>query len=213
MVRANIRQFNPKAVVLETTMPVTVDLPHLIKGKRVLVVEDGPTLTHGGMSFGAGVLAAKQQGARELVDPRAYAVGTIQQTFIQYPHIGPVLPALGYGATQIRELEDTINRVPCDVVLIATPVDLGRIISIKHPTCRVVYSLEEPGTSGLRDACRASFSKQERDESFSNSVVSHRLREGELNERNSEDKNESSQEAGTRLLPSMRRDNGVRALF
>ena len=151
VVRANIRQFNPKAVVLETTMPVTVDLPHLIKGKRVLVVEDGPTLTHGGMSFGAGVLAAKQQGARELVDPRAYAVGTIQQTFIQYPHIGTVLPAMGYGATQIRELEDTIDRVPCDVVLIATPVDLGRIISIKHPTCRVMYSLEERGTPGLRD--------------------------------------------------------------
>ncbi len=151
VVRANIRQLNPKAVVLETTMPVTVDLPHLIKGKRVLVVEDGPTLTHGGMSFGAGVLAAKQEEAGELVDPRAYAVGTIQQTFIQYPHIGRVLPAMGYGATQIRELEDTINRVPCDVVLIATPVDLGRIIPIKHPTCRVMYSLEERGTPGLRE--------------------------------------------------------------
>jgi predicted GTPase len=151
VVRANIRQLNPKAVVLETRMPVTVDLPDLIKGKRVLVVEDGPTLTHGGMSFGAGVLAAKQQGAREILDPRAYAVGTIQQSFIRYPHIGPVLPALGYGATQIRELEDTINRVPCDVVLIATPVDLGRIISINQPTCRVMYSLEEQGTPGLRD--------------------------------------------------------------
>jgi predicted GTPase len=162
LVRANIRQFNPKAVVLETTMPVTVDLPHLIKGKRVLVVEDGPTLTHGGMSFGAGVLAAKQQGAREIVDPRAYAVGTIQQTFIQYPHIGPVLPALGYGATQIRELEDTINRVPCDVVLIATPVDLGRIISIKQPTCRVMYSLEERGTRGLRDVLQGIILKAEK---------------------------------------------------
>jgi predicted GTPase len=151
VVRANIRQFNQNAVVLETTMPVTVDLPNLIEGKRVLVVEDGPTLTHGGMSFGAGVLAAKQEEAGELVDPRPYAVGTIQQTFIQYPHIGPVLPAMGYGSTQIRELEDTINRVPCDVVLIATPVDLGRIISIKHPTCRVMYSLEERGTPGLRD--------------------------------------------------------------
>jgi len=151
VVRANIRQFNPKASVLETAMPVTVDHPHLIKGKRVLVIEDGPTLTHGGMSFGAGVLAAKQQGAGEFVDPRPYAVGTIQQTFIQYPHIGNLLPAMGYGAAQIRELEDTINRVPCDVVLIATPVDLGRIISIKHPTCRVMYSLEEQGIPGLRD--------------------------------------------------------------
>ena len=150
-VRANIRQLNPKAVVLETAMPVTVDRPHLIKGKRVLVIEDGPTLTHGGMSFGAGVLAAKQQGASELVDPRPYAVGTIQQIFAQYPHIGNLLPAMGYGATQVRELEDTIDRVPCDVVLIATPVDLGRIISIKQPTCRVTYRLEEQGIPGFRD--------------------------------------------------------------
>jgi len=151
VVRANIRQFNPKAVVLETAMPVTVDHPHLIKGKRVLVIEDGPTLTHGGMSFGAGVLAATQQGAGEFVDPRPYAVGTIQQTFARYPHIGNLLPAMGYGAAQVRELEDTINRVPCDVVLIATPVDLGRIIAIKQPTCRVTYHLEEQGRPGLRD--------------------------------------------------------------
>ena len=123
IVRANIRQFNPKAAVRETAMPITVDHPHLIKGKRVLVIEDGPTLTHGGMSFGAGVLAAKQQGASELVDPRAYAVGTIQQIFVQYPHIGNLLPAMGYGATQVRELEETINRVPCDVALVATPGD------------------------------------------------------------------------------------------
>jgi predicted GTPase len=155
VVRANIRQFNPKALVLETAMPVTVDPPHLIKGKRVLVIEDGPTLTHGGMSFGAGVLAAKQRGARDLVDPRAYAVGSIQQTFLQYPHIGSLLPAMGYGAMQIRELEETINRVPCDVVLIATPVDLGRIISIKQPTCRVTYSLEEQGAPGLRDVLQS----------------------------------------------------------
>ncbi|MEK7237534.1 MAG: cyclic 2,3-diphosphoglycerate synthase [Nitrospirota bacterium] len=151
VVRSNIRQFNLKASVLETSMPVTVDHPHLIKGKRVLVIEDGPTLTHGGMSFGAGVLAARQQGAGELVDPRPYAVGTIQQTFAQYPHIGKLVPAMGYGATQVRELEETINRVPCDVVLIATPVDLRRIISIKHPTCRVTYRLEEQGTPGFRD--------------------------------------------------------------
>jgi len=151
MVRASIRQLNPKATVIETAMPVTVDHPHLIKGKRVLVIEDGPTLTHGGMSFGAGVFAAKQQGASELVDPRPYAVGTIQQTFAQCPHIGNLLPAMGYGVTQVRELEDTINRVPCDVVLIATPVDLGRIISIKQPVCRVTYRLEELGTPGFRD--------------------------------------------------------------
>jgi predicted GTPase len=151
MVRENIRQLNPKATVLETTMPVAVDHPHLIKGKRVLVIEDGPTLTHGGMSFGAGVLAAKQQGAGEFVDPRAYAVGTIQQTFARYPHIGNLLPAMGYGAAQVRELEETIRRVPCDVVLIATPVDLGRIITINQPTCRVTYHLEERGTPGFKD--------------------------------------------------------------
>ena len=167
VVRANIRQLNPKAAVLETVMPVTVDHPHLIKGKRVLVIEDGPTLTHGGMSFGAGVLAAKQEGARELVDPRAYAVGTIQQTFIQYPHIGSLLPAMGYGATQIRELEETINRIPCDVVLIATPVDLRRIMSITRPTCRVTYSLEEQGTPGWRDVLQGIILKAKKDESFS----------------------------------------------
>ncbi|MBU6434398.1 MAG: cyclic 2,3-diphosphoglycerate synthase [Nitrospirae bacterium] len=165
VVQANMRQFNPKASVLETAMPVTVDHPHLIKGKRVLVIEDGPTLTHGGMSFGAGVLAAKQQGARELVDPRPYAVGTIQQTFVQYPHIGTVLPAMGYGATQVRELEETINRVPCDVVLIATPVDLRRIMSITQPTCRVMYSLVEQGRPGLRDVLQGIILKAKRDES------------------------------------------------
>ena len=166
VVRANIRQFNPKASVLETAMPITVDHPHLIKGKRVLVIEDGPTLTHGGMSFGAGVLAAKQQGAGELVDPRAYAVGTIQQIFVQYPHIGSLLPAMGYGVTQVRELEETINRVPCDVVLVATPVDLGRIISIKQPTCRVTYRLEEQGTPGFRDVLEGIILKAKGDESF-----------------------------------------------
>jgi len=165
-VRANIRQFNPKATVLETTMPVMVDQPHLIKGKRVLVIEDGPTLTHGGMSFGAGVLAARQQESGEFVDPRPYAVGSIQQTFIQYPHIGNVLPAMGYGAAQVRELEDTINRVPCDVVLIATPVDLGRIVSIKHPTCRVTYSLEEQGKPGLKEVLQGIILKAKKDESF-----------------------------------------------
>jgi predicted GTPase len=138
-------------------MPATVDLPHLIKGKRMLVIENGPTLTHGGMNFGAGVLAAKQQGASELVDPRAYAVGTIQQIFVQDPHIGSLLPAMGYGpAMQIRELEESMNRVPFDIVLVATPVDLGQIITIKQPTCRVAYRLEEQGrwVSGM--SCRAS---------------------------------------------------------
>ena len=167
VVRANIRQFNQKAAVLETAMPITVDHPHLIKGKRVLVIEDGPTLTHGGMSFGAGVLAAKQQGASELVDPRAYAVGTIQQIFVHYPHIDSLLPAMGYGATQVRELEETINRVPCDIVLVATPVDIGRIITIKQPTCRVTYRLEEQGTLGFRDVMQRIILNAKRNESFS----------------------------------------------
>jgi predicted GTPase len=167
VVRANIWQLNPKASVLETVMPVIVDHSHLIKGKRVLVIEDGSTFTHGGMSFGAGVLAAKQQGAREFVDPRAYAVRTIQQTFIQYPHIGSLPPAMGYGATQVRELEEAINRIPCDVVLIAAPVDSGRIITIKQPTCRVTYRVEEKGTLGFRDVMQGITLNAKRDESFS----------------------------------------------
>jgi len=123
----------------------------LIKGKRVLVIEDGSTFTHGGIRFGAGVLGAKQQGAREFVDPRVYAVRTIQYTLIQYLHIGSLLPAMGYGARQVRELEETVNRIPCDVVLIATSVDSGRIITTKQPICRVTYRVEENGTTGFRD--------------------------------------------------------------
>jgi predicted GTPase len=150
-VRKNINAFNPKAIVIDSVMPVAVDAPALLRGKRVLVVEDGPTLTHGGMRFGAGVLAAHKYGASELVDPRPYAVGSIQQTFAEYPHIDSLLPAMGYGSTQIHELEQTIQQVPCDVVLVATPIDLRRLINIRQPTVRVTYELEEIGRPTLRD--------------------------------------------------------------
>lgn len=153
-VRKNIHAFNPQATVIDSVMPVTVDTPVLLRGKRVLVVEDGPTLTHGGMRFGAGVLAAHKFGASELVDPRPHAVGSIQQTFAEYPHIDSLLPAMGYGSTQIHELEQTIERTPCDVVVVATPIDLRRLIDIRQPTVRVTYELEEIGQPTLRDVVR-----------------------------------------------------------
>jgi len=153
-VRRTIRAFNPTALVIEAHLPIVVDAPEAIRDRRVLVVEDGPTLTHGEMSYGAGVLAARQYGARELVDPRPYAVGSIRETFAEYPHIGPLLPAMGYGAEQMRELEETINRTPCDVVVVATPVDLRRVMQIRHPTCRVAYELEEIGPPTLGDVLR-----------------------------------------------------------
>ena len=122
---------------------------HHIRGKRVLAVEDGPTLTHGDMSFGAGILAAKKFGASEIIDPRPYAVGSIREAFQRYPKTGAVLPALGYGAKQIAELEATINAAPADLVLIATPIDLRRIVKIRHPTVRVRYELKEVGQPTL----------------------------------------------------------------
>ena len=151
-VRSSIRTCNPTAVVIDSAMPVTVDQGERIRGARVLVIEDGPTLTHGGMSFGAGVLAAQQFGARELIDPRPSAVGSIAQTFLRYPHIGDLIPAMGYGHEQMSELEETIHRVECDLVLIATPVDLRRVIKIRQPACRVTYEFEEIGHPTLQEA-------------------------------------------------------------
>jgi predicted GTPase len=150
-VRARIAAVNPSATTIDSSMPVRVEAQENIRGARVLVVEDGPTLTHGGMSFGAGVMAARQYGAAELVDPRPFAVGSIKQVFTTFPHIGPLLPAMGYGPQQIQELGETINRVDCDLVLIATPVDLTRGISIRQPTCRVTYEFEEIGRPNLQD--------------------------------------------------------------
>jgi predicted GTPase len=144
-VRATIRSVNPGATVIESAMPVTVDDPSLIRGKRVLVVEDGPTVTHGGMAYGAGFLAAKQYGAAEVIDPRPAAVGSLRDTFRSNPHLASVLPAMGYGSDQIRDLAQTIDRVDCDLVLVATPVDLRSLISIRQPACRVRYEFEECG--------------------------------------------------------------------
>ncbi len=149
VVRENIRKSNPAAKVLETACRVSVASPDLVKGRRVLVVEDGPTLTHGEMSYGAGVVAARQCGAAELVDPRPYAIGSIRGTYERYPHITTLLPAMGYGAMQRHELEETINRVPCDLVLVATPVNLTSILNINKPSVRVSYEAEELTKPGL----------------------------------------------------------------
>jgi predicted GTPase len=158
-VRANISTDNPQAIVIESSMPVSIDHPELVRGARVLVIEDGPTLTHGGMSFGAGVLAARQAGARELVDPHPHAVGSIADTFARFPHLGHVLPAMGYGPDQVRELEETIRRTDCDAVVIATPVDLAQIIEIRQPTCRVTYEFQERPGPSLREVLRPVIAK------------------------------------------------------
>ena len=139
----NKKTLNPDAVTIKCNSPVTVTDPDMIKGKRVLVVEDGPTLTHGGMKIGAGTVAAKQHGAAEIVDPRPYVVGEMAETFEIYPEIGVVLPAMGYSDQQCADLEETIRRCECDSVIIGTPIDLGRIIKIDKPSTRVTYELEE----------------------------------------------------------------------
>jgi predicted GTPase len=150
-VRASIRALNPRAQVVQAASPISVERAHEIRGKRVLVVEDGPTLTHGEMTYGSGTVAARIHGAAEIVDPRPFATGRIRDTFEKYPGIGALLPAVGYGAEQVGDLEETIRRVPCDLVLVATPVDLTRIIRIDTPMLRVRYSLEEIGSPTLAD--------------------------------------------------------------
>jgi predicted GTPase len=150
----NIRAVNPQAIVVKANSPVAVEDPSRIRGQRVLVVEDGPTLTHGEMTYGAGYVAAKKFGAAAIVDPRESAVGSIKKTFAKYPHVRDVLPAMGYGRKQIRELEQTINAVACDLVLIGTPIDLGRILKIDKPTMRVRYELEERQPGQLEAAIR-----------------------------------------------------------
>ncbi len=144
-VRQNVKAANPKAIVIDGASPVFVDKPELIQGKIVLVVEDGPTLTHGEMTYGAGVVATEKFGCEDMVDPREFAVGTIADTFEKYPEIGILLPAMGYGEQQIKDLEDTINATDCEAVVIATPIDLNRIIKINKPSCRVSYELQEIG--------------------------------------------------------------------
>lgn len=150
-VKENIRTHNPKAMIIETASNVFVSGPELIKGRRVLVVEDGPTLTHGEMPYGAGVVAAREFGAAELVDPRPYAVGSIQGSFKQFRQLTNLLPAMGYSAMQRHELEETINRVPCDLVLVATPIDLARVIKLTKPYLRVTYEVQELTHPGLAE--------------------------------------------------------------
>jgi len=151
LVRRNIEQYAPRADVVLAESPVLLQSPSRIHGKEVLVVEDGPTLTHGDMAYGAGLIAARAYGAGKLVDPRPYAVGTIQDAFRRYTHIGPVLPAMGYSRTQISDLEQTIDRVPCDLVLFATPIHLTRIVKISKPTLRVRYEYKDHGTPTLEE--------------------------------------------------------------
>ena len=147
--RDHVHAANPRAVIVEAASPVTADHPERVAGRSVLVIEDGPTVTHGGMKFGAGTVIAKQFGARAIVDPRPFVVGTIAETFKTYPGVGPLLPAMGYSDQQVRDLEATIARVPCDAVIIGTPIDLGRLITIRQPVVRVRYELREIGQPDL----------------------------------------------------------------
>jgi predicted GTPase len=160
LIRANIRKYNPEAIVIDAASPIAVDKPELIRGKKVLVVEDGPTLTHGEMTYGAGVVAAHKYGAGELVDPRPYTVESITATYTKYPKIGTLLPAMGYGDKQVKDLETTINRTKCDLVLIATPIDLSRLVKINKPTARVYYSLQEIGEPNLETVLGNFFGKK-----------------------------------------------------
>ncbi len=157
--RDHIAAINPKAILIDAASPIVVDHPERITHKRALVVEDGPTLTHGEMKFGAGTVAAQKFHAKAIVDPRPFTVGTITETFRKYPNIGILLPAMGYGKKQVKDLEATINRTPCDVVIIGTPIDLNRVIAIKKPSVRVSYDLQEIGTPNL-DTVLSSFAKK-----------------------------------------------------
>ncbi len=150
-VHRNVRTLNPQATVVEAASPITVEDPKQIRGKKALVVEDGPTLTHGGMSYGAGTVAAQRFGAAETVDPRPYAAGSIKETYDKDPTIGPLLPAMGYGPQQVKELEGTMNATPCELVVVATPIDLRRVAHIDKPCGRVRYELQEIGQPTLAD--------------------------------------------------------------
>jgi len=150
-VKNTIKTVNPKAKIIIANSPITIDNPEAIAGKKVLVVEDGPTLTHGNMTYGAGVIAAEKMGAAELIDPRPYAVGSIKDTFVKYNHLSKLLPAMGYGKTQIEELEKTISNTPAELVVIGTPIDLRRVMNLDKPAVRVRYELEEVGSQELAD--------------------------------------------------------------
>jgi predicted GTPase len=158
-VRETLYTLNPGALVIEAASPLFVDQPEAIRGKRVLVIEDGPTLTHGEMAYGAGWVAARRFGASAIVDPRPYAVGSIIATYRKYPNTGPILPAMGYGDDMTHDLEATINNAPVDMVISATPIDLNRIIKVNKPMQRVRYELQEIGKPNLEDVLTAKFGK------------------------------------------------------
>jgi predicted GTPase len=158
-VRENLSRMNPRATIIEGASPLFVDDPQAIRGKKVLVIEDGPTLTHGEMAYGAGWVAARRFGAAEIVDPRPYAVGTIRATYAKYPTTGTVLPAMGYGEHQVKELEQTINAAEVDLVLVGTPIDLGRVLKINKPVQRVRYELQEIGQPTLAELLQKKFPK------------------------------------------------------
>jgi len=158
-VRENLRRLNPEALIVEAASPLFVDDPQAIRGKRVLVIEDGPTLTHGEMAYGAGWVAARRFGAAEIVDPRPYAVGSIRNVFQKYPSTGAILPAMGYGDEMVHELEQTINNADVDLVLIGTPIDLASLLEIDKPSQRVRYELQEIGRPTLEDILKAKFGK------------------------------------------------------
>jgi predicted GTPase len=151
-VKASILNANPDARIIEAESPVVVkgDVSQ-IKGKRVLVVEDGPTLTHGEMNYGAAYVAAKEHGAAEIIDPRPYAVGSIKEVYKKYTHLENILPAMGYGKTQMKELKETIEKIPCDLVLIGTPIDLARHLKFNKPSLRITYYLKERTTPNLKE--------------------------------------------------------------
>ena len=159
-VRDRLNMLNPKAVVIEAASPLYIENPEAIRGKRVLVVEDGPTLTHGEMAYGAGYVAAKRFGAAEIVDPRPFAVGAIKETYQKYPKTGPILPAMGYGDDMTRDLEKTIDKADVDLVVIGTPIDLNRVMKIKKPNQRVRYELQEIGKPTLEDILKEKFGKK-----------------------------------------------------
>jgi predicted GTPase len=158
-VRDNVRKANPTAIIVEAASPIFVENPDAIRDKRVLVVEDGPTLTHGEMAYGAGVVAARRYGASEIIDPRPYAVRSIAETFAKYPNTGALLPAMGYGEDQIKDLEETINATPCDLVIVGTPIDLRRVVNITHPADRVYYELQVIGKPSLEEILQTRFAK------------------------------------------------------
>jgi predicted GTPase len=159
-VRESLHELNPNAVVIEAASPLFVDDPEAIRGKRVLVIEDGPTLTHGEMAYGAGWVAARRFGAAEIVDPRPYAVGSILATYNKYPNTGPILPAMGYGDEMTRDLEKTIDNADVDLVISATPIDITRVLKVKKPMQRVRYELQEIGKPTLEDILKKKFGKK-----------------------------------------------------